>query len=148
MWDQSDKSMSAGIHSISTASIKAPGSPPLLMQHHLTTLEASTFLTKNTCSSKHYTKLYPLQSDLLCDINTWHSGLVNHNKLKPVLARHKKHNLCLRVLTAYKLKYVHFDYYMNYNIIIYAWIDIYHGLHISYHDREWYDSNKLKHKTV
>ena len=46
MWDQSDKSMSTWLHSISTARIKAPGRPPLLTQHHLTILEASTFLTK------------------------------------------------------------------------------------------------------
>ena len=88
------------------------------MQHHLTILEASTFLTKNTCSSKHYTKLYPLHSDLICDIDMWYLGLVNHNKLKPVLARHKKHNLCLRVLTAYKLKYAPFDYYIQYLSIL------------------------------
>ena len=70
MWYQSNKAMAAWIHCIRTARIKAPGRPPLLTRHHLTILEASTFLTKNACSSKHYTKFYHLPYYLLCDIHT------------------------------------------------------------------------------
>ena len=52
MRDQSEKSMDAWLCRIKIERINPPGRPTLLTQHHLTTLENSTHLTKNTIFTK------------------------------------------------------------------------------------------------
>ena len=81
MWIQSEKAIPAWIHRIRTKSIQAPGRPPFLTIHHLSTLESSTCPNKKSCSSKNCTQFYCLPLDLLHNIGMWHAVLVHCNKL-------------------------------------------------------------------
>ena len=62
------------------------------MQHHPPTLEASTHPTKKTCFYKYCRQLNLLPLERLHYIDMWHTGLVHHNQLKPVLVWLKKHH--------------------------------------------------------
>ena len=110
MRGQSDKSIAVLIYQMSNKTTKAPWCLPLITLHQWPTLEASNHQTKNHCSSKNYTQLYSLPSDLLYNIGMWHTGLVYCNKLKPVLLWIKQKNPVLCASTSYKIKYAPFDY--------------------------------------
>ena len=69
MWDQSEKPMTAWIHRTSTESIQDPGRPKFLTRHFPSTLEASTCLTKKSCSLKHFIQFHSLPSNLLHKID-------------------------------------------------------------------------------
>ena len=136
MLGQSKKYIAACLHYIRTERIQAPGRPSFLMCHHPTNLEASTRLTKSYCSSKNYIQFNSLPLDLLHKNSMGHSGLVHHNKLKPVLEQLTKHNTVLGVSNSYKLEYTPFDYYKHYNVIQYGWVDRRLGPHILDCDHE------------
>ena len=57
MWGKSGKAISSWVHGIRTKRIHVPGRPPFLTLHHPNNLEASTLLTKKSCSSKNCTQL-------------------------------------------------------------------------------------------
>ena len=109
IWDRYEKDTSACIHCIRSKSIQDPGRPPLLTLHQPSTLEASTCMTKNSCSSKNCTQFNPLPSDLIHNIGMWHAGLVQPNKLKPSLMKITQHNPVLRASKSYKLKFPPFE---------------------------------------
>ena len=148
MLGQSKKYIAACLHHIRTERIQAPGRPSFLMCHHPTNLEASTRLTKSYCSSKNYIQFNSLPLDLLHNNSMGHSGLVHHNKLKPVLEQLTKHNTVLGVSNSYKLEYTPFDYYKHYNVIQYGWVDRSLGPHTYDRDRKWDGPHTIKHKPV
>ena len=104
-WGQSEKSIFACIHHIITIKTQAPGSPTLLTLNPSPNLESSTCLNKKSCSSKNFKHLDSLPSNLLHNINMWHSGLLHQNIMKPVLAQLTHHNPVLRASKSYELKY-------------------------------------------
>ena len=122
-WGQSERAISAWIQRIMTKRIHSPVRPPFFTINHPPTLEDPTCPTKKSCSSKNYTQLNYLPSDLLHKIGMWQAGLVHNNKLKPVLARLAKQNPVLRSSKYYKLKDYPFDYFMLYDVIKYMWAD-------------------------
>ena len=123
-WGQYYNAVYSCIQRIGNERIQAPGLLYFLTWHHPTTLEASTCLTKNSCSSKNCTQFDSLPSDLLCNICMWNLGVVHSKKLKPVLARLTQHNPILCASTSYKLKYILHEYYIHYDVILHAWADI------------------------
>ena len=58
--------------------IKVPGLPALLNRHHPPTLEASTFPTKDSRPSKHFTQFNTLPMYILNTIYMWYLSLVHH----------------------------------------------------------------------
>ena len=103
---------------------------------------------KNTCLSKNSAQFYSLLSDHICDIDMRKLGLLHRNNLKPVLAQLKKRNPALCTLTAYKIKYFPFNYYMHYEIIGYAWSERYLGPYTYDHDCKWDVPHTIKHNPV
>ena len=79
-WGQSEKTIAAWLHSISTKRIHALGRPPLLTLHHPPTLEYSARPTKNSCSSKIFTHFNYLPLDLIRNIGMCNVGLVHYKK--------------------------------------------------------------------
>ena len=146
-WVQHGKSMLSWLHSILTAQIEVTGRPPLLKWHHRPTLEDFDLLTK-TSFIKKCTQFNILPSDLLHTIDTWHLGIVHHNNLKPVLAQLNQHNPVLRDSNSYKLKYLTFDYYINFDVIQYMWVDRRLGPHTPDRDRTWGKIHRIKHEPI
>ena len=132
-WGQSDKSISAWLHGISTKSILSPGRPSFLTLHHPTILESSTFQTEKYVSSKNWTRFNSLPSDLLHNICMWNAGLLHHNKLKPVLVQATLHRPVICEFKYYKL---------HYNIIQFTWGDRCLGPHTSEFDRKFEITNE------
>ena len=74
-------------------------------------------------SYKNCTQLDSFLSELLHNISIWKVGLVHQNKLKPVLVKITQHHPVICVSMSYKLKYMPFNYFMNYDHIRYVWAD-------------------------
>ena len=119
-WSQYEKSISAWVHHNSNIRIQAPGCPPFLTLHHPTTIKIYTCPTKKSCSSKNFTQLDSLPSDLLRNIGMWITGFENLNKLKPVLVQLTQHYPVLCTSTSYKIKYVSFYYYIKKMLLFYS----------------------------
>ena len=147
-WGQSEKSIAAWIHFISTKRIQDPGRTPFLTLYHTYNLEASTLPTKNSCTSQNCTQFNSLPPDLLHNISMFHAGLVHHNKLKPVILWITQQNPVSLVPKSYKLKYVPFYYFMYYNIIKYAWKDRILGPHKFNRDHKGVKEQIIKHETI
>ena len=124
MWVQTDKYIKGWLRSIRKRRIKSPGRPPLLTLHQPPTIESNTHKAKKTCSSKNCTQLDCLPLEHLFNIDMWHVGLVDCNKLERIMVKLTEHYTFLLAYTSYELKYTPFDYYTNYDHIKYAWEDI------------------------
>ena len=118
-WGQYEKSIEAWVHHIRNLRIQAPGCPPFLTLHHPTTIEAYTRPTKKSYSSKNFTQLDYIPSDLLHNIGMWITGFEHLNKLKPVLVQLTQHYPVLCAPTSYKIKYISFDYYIKKTLLFY-----------------------------
>ena len=108
-WGQSEKAIAACLHHIGTEKIQAPGRPAFLTLHHPPTLESPTWPTKKSCYSKNCTQCDSIPSDLLHSIGMCHAVLVQHNKIKLVLAQLTKLNTITCASRSYKLKYAPFN---------------------------------------
>ena len=106
-WVQSENSIAEWLQHIRNKSIQAPWRPPLINVHPPPTPEASTFPIK-ILPYKNCTQLYSLPSELLHSIGIWHTGLVHHNKTKPVLVGLTQHHAVLCAPLCYKIKYALF----------------------------------------
>ena len=89
--------------------IKVPGHPPLRNRNHPPDLESSTCPTKTYRPWKNCTQFDTLPSELLHNIDTWHSGIIHCDNFKPVLVRLTQRNPLFFPTNPYKLKYVPFD---------------------------------------
>ena len=134
---KSEKSISSWIHSISNKRNQAPDRPPFLTPHQQPTLESSICPNKIYCSSKIFTQFNSLPLTLLYNMVLWHAGPLHYNKLKQVYVRLIQYHPFLCVSTSYKLKYVPFDFFINYAVIKYGRADRLLGPPKYDQDRKW-----------
>ena len=147
-WEQYEKTISSWIHRIRTIRIHYPRRLNFLILHYSQTLEDSTCPTKRSYSSKTYTQFYYLPSEILLNIGIWYAGIVHRNKLKLVLVLITQHHPVLCAHKSYKLKYVPFEYLLNYNVIKYAWEVRHLRPHKYNHNCKWGKDQMIKHELI